>query len=166
MSTGLALLTLFHTALSVVALLAGIVVVADLMQGAPVPRWNRLFLITAIATSITGFFFPIAQILPSHIVGGVALVALAVTLVAQFSFGLRGVWRPLSIMGLVASEFFLTFVLVAQLYTRVPGLHALAPTGSEPAFGITQLVVLVFFIYAGFVAIRRARGTAPLAVTV
>ncbi|GIL39282.1 hypothetical protein TMPK1_15190 [Rhodospirillales bacterium TMPK1] len=155
---GLALLTLFHTALSIVALLIGIVVVADLMQGTTVPRWNRPFLITAIATSLTGFFFPITQILPSHIVGGVALVVLAGTLLAQFTFGLRGAFRSLYIAGLVASEFFLTFVLVAQLYLRVPGLHALAPTGSEPAFGITQLVVLLFFVYAGFVAVRRARS--------
>lgn len=165
MPMGLLLLTLFHTAISVIALLAGMAVVSELMNGTLLPRWTRFFLVTAIITSVTGYFFPITQILPSHIVGAVALLVLAATLVAQYSFHLRGAFRAIFVGGLVASEFFLTFVLVAQLYTRVPALKELAPNGGGPAFGLTQLVVLGFFLYAGLVAVRRTRGTEGVMIT-
>lgn len=165
MPMGLLLLTLFHTAVSVIALLAGMAVVSDLMHGTLTPRWTRPFLITAIITSVTGYFFPISQVLPSHVVGAVALLVLAATLVAQYSFHLRGVFRAVFVGGLVASEFFLAFVLVAQLFNRVPGLKELAPDGGGPAFGLTQLAVLGFFLYAGLVSVRRTRDATSVMIT-
>ncbi|MDB5364970.1 MAG: hypothetical protein JWM77_897 [Rhodospirillales bacterium] len=164
MSTGLLILTLFHTGLSIVALLAGIRVMLGLMKGETAPRWTSFFLITAIATSITGFFFPFLQFMPSHGVGVIALIALMVTLVARYRFGLAGVWRPVYVLGLVASEYFLIFVLVAQLFGKVPALHDQAPTGSEPPFGVALLVVLLVFAYVAFIALRSARRSVPVAL--
>jgi len=46
------------------------------------------------------------------------------------------------------------FVLVAQAFLKIAALHALAPTGSEPAFAIAQGIVLVLFIVLGFRALR------------
>jgi hypothetical protein len=44
-------------------------------------------------------------------------------------------------------------VLIAQLFMKVPSLHALAPTGSEPPFLISQVVVLaIIFIVLTVVA--------------
>jgi len=37
------------------------------------------------------------------------------------------------------------FVLIAQLFQKVPALKAMAPTQSEPPFKLTQLVFLVVF---------------------
>jgi hypothetical protein len=47
------------------------------------------------------------------------------------------------------------FVLVVQLFLKVPSLKALAPTQSEPPFVVTQLVVLAVFIAIGIVAVIR-----------
>jgi len=56
MSTGLALFTAFHTILSILALLSGVLVIRGLITRNPSDKWTKFFLTTAIATSITGFF--------------------------------------------------------------------------------------------------------------
>ena len=47
------------------------------------------------------------------------------------------------------------FVGVIQAFAKLPFLHALAPTQSEPPFVIVQVVVLVIFVVLGFLAVRR-----------
>jgi len=55
----------------------------------------------------------------------------------------------------VISLYLNVFVLVAQLFMKVPALKALAPTQAEPPFLVTQVVVMVVFIVLGFLAGRR-----------
>lgn len=47
------------------------------------------------------------------------------------------------------------FVLVVQAFLKVPSLHAIAPTQTEPAFKLTQLAVLVGFVAITVLAVRR-----------
>jgi hypothetical protein len=49
-------------------------------------------------------------------------------------------------------------VLVVQLFLKVPALKSLAPTQTEPAFALTQLVTLAAFVALGVAAVRRFRG--------
>ncbi|WP_421988858.1 hypothetical protein [Roseococcus sp.] len=157
-------LVTIHTALSFIAIAAGVVVVFDLLKAVASPFWTLLFLATAILTSATGYLFPFSGVLPSHIVGGIALVVLAVVLAARYGFGLRGGWRKVDAIGMVASLYFLVFVLVAQAFLKIPSLHVLAPIGSEPAFAIAQVVALIVFVCLGFAVTRTAgRVTRALA---
>ena len=155
MSTGLLIFTLFHTALSLVALVAGIVVVRALLRGGRAGGWTTAFLVTAVATNATGFGFPFVKLLPSHIVAIVALAVLALTVLAQYAFALAGPWRRIYAAGLVLSLYFDVFVLVAQAFGKIPPLHRLTPTGGEPPFAIAQAVVLLVFVYLTVMAIRR-----------
>src|SRR4051794_30990208 len=82
----------FHTWLSLIAVATGVVVMIDLIRGPARPAWTAVFLLTALATSATGFVLPFERVLPSHIVGGIALVVLAVALLAQYRFRLAGAW--------------------------------------------------------------------------
>jgi hypothetical protein len=52
------------------------------------------------------------------------------------------------------AQYFNFFVLIVQSFRRVPVLHALAPTESEPPFAIAQLVALIAFVALGYVATR------------
>ena len=54
------------------------------------------------------------------------------------------------------------FVLVAQLFAKVPSLKGLAPTQSEPPFLIAQLTVPVRFVALTIVANRVFRGCGPV----
>jgi hypothetical protein len=150
-------LLLFHVGVSVVAIIAGFIALYGLLTGKLLGGVTALFLLTTAATSITGFFFHRPHILPSHIVGAISLVVLAATALALYSFGLRGKWRVLYVLGATLSLYLNVFVLVAQAFLKVASLHALAPNGSEPPFAIAQGVVLLVFVIIGLTATRRFR---------
>ncbi len=155
MSSGLAAFTLFHVALSLVGILAGLVVVFGLIAGKWLKGWTGLFLTTTVATSATGFLFPYHGFKPSYAVGIVSLLVLAIAMFAFYGRGLAGAWRRTYVISAVISLYLNVFVLVAQLFMKVPALKALAPTQSEPPFLVTQVVVMVVFIVLGFLAGRR-----------
>ncbi|HEY1065439.1 MAG TPA: hypothetical protein VGE52_04995, partial [Pirellulales bacterium] len=58
----------------------------------------------------------------------------------------------------VVSLCFNVFVLVVQLFRRIPVLHALAPTQAEPPFAIAQFAVLIVFVALGFFAEKKFRA--------
>ena len=146
--------TLFHVVLSLAGILAGFVVVAGMLGSKTFDGWTALFLATTILTSVTGYFFPVNQILPSHIVGAVSLVALAIAMVALYGFRLERSWRWTYVASAVLALYLNVFVLVAQAFQKVTFLHALAPTQSDPGFIIAQLVVLIIFVVVGIKAVR------------
>lgn len=150
----------FHTWLSLIAIAAGFVVLADLIAGRDRGGWTAAFLAVAFATSATGFGFPFNGVLPSHIVGMVALVVLAITVPARYRFHRIGRWNTIYAVGIVASQWLLVFVGLAQAFAKVPALHALAPTQSEPPFAIAQGVVLLLFVLGGVAALRGGRNRA------
>jgi hypothetical protein len=146
--------TLFHVVLSLVGIFAGAMTLIGMLGSKRLNGWTALFLITTLLTSVTGFFFPADKILPSHVVGGLSLVILAVAIVALYFFRLAGFWRRLYVASAFAALYLNVFVGVVQAFLKVPTLNALAPTQSEPPFLIAQSVVLLIFIVLGVVALR------------
>ncbi len=69
--------TLVHVVLSLVGIVGGAVVVIGMLSLKTFNGWAAIFLATTVLTSVTGFFFPRDHILPSHIVGIISLVFLA-----------------------------------------------------------------------------------------
>jgi uncharacterized membrane protein len=145
----------FHTWLSLIAIVAGCPVAAGLLRGHTRPRWTGIFLSTAFATSATGFGFPFSGVLPSHGIGAISLALVAVAAFALYGRLLEGPWRRIYAVTSLLAFYLLVFVLVAQMFLKVPALHGLAPTGSEPAFLVAQLVVLLAFIVLIWQAARR-----------
>jgi len=82
--------TLVHVILSLVGILAGFVVLFAMFGSKMIPEWTGIFLVTTILTSVTGYFFPVDRILPSHVVGALSLVALAIALLAYYRYSLGG----------------------------------------------------------------------------
>ncbi len=146
--------TLFHVVLSLVGILAGLVVVAAMLGSRTVNVWTALFLATTVLTSVTGYFFPVDRVLPSHIVGAISLIVLAIAIAALYGYRLAGSWRWIYVVGSVIALYLNVFVLVAQGFQKVAFLNALAPTQSDPGFIIAQTVVLVIFVVLGIRAVR------------
>ena len=155
MSTGLAVFTLFHVALSVVGIPAGLVVVFELISAKQSKTWTGIFLVTTAATSVTGFLFPFHKFLPSHALGIVSILVLALTIPALYVFHLAGGWRRVYVIGAVLALYLNVFVLIAQFFMKIPALKVLAPTQSEPPFLGTQIVVMLIFIVLGVLATKR-----------
>jgi hypothetical protein len=153
MILGFTLFTWFHTVLSLVALVAGFVVVRELLASRTPPTWTGVYIATAVLTSVTGFGFS-APFGASHVVGIISLVILAGVIAAYYVFRLGGPWRWIYAIGQVVVLYFLVFVLVAQFFKKVPALTALAPTLSEPPFAIAQGVVLLIFAALTYLAAR------------
>jgi len=141
--------------LSLVGIVSGVVVVAGMLKSNLLAGWTLLFLATTVATSVTGFGFHREQLLPSHIVGIISLILLAVAILALYVFALRGAWRRIYVVTAVASLFLNVFVLIVQGFLKVPALHALAPTQNEPPFAIAQGIALIAFIAIGISAARK-----------
>ncbi len=146
--------TLLHVLLSLLGILAGLVVIGGLMSGTRLNGWIATFLATTILTNATGFFFPSARILPSHIVGGISLVILPIAAAALYWKRLAGGWWTTFVVLSVVAVYFNVFVLVVQLFQKFPLLIVVAPTQQAPAFIVTQLIVLGLFIVLGRAALR------------
>jgi hypothetical protein len=159
-------LVLAHTAISLIAIVLGFVVLYAMLGAKHLHRTALWFLVTTFLTTLTGFiFFQRDQILPSHITGIVALIVLAPTVYALFLRKLAGGWRRAYVIGAVISLYLNVFVLVVQLFLKVPAIHALAPNAPvnpEPPFKIAQGLVFVLFVVVGWLAVKRFRS-APIA---
>ena len=150
--------TFVHVLLSLVGIGAGFIVMSGLLTRKQFNGWTTLFLVTTVATSVTGFGFPVDHLLPSHIVGIISLLVLAAAIVALYGLHLRGAWRWIYVVCAAVALYLNVFVGVVQAFLKVSALRAMAPHQTEPPFLVTQLVVLALFIPLTIVAARRFPG--------
>jgi hypothetical protein len=151
-----------HVIISLIAIVAGIIVMFGLLTSKSMPGLTATFLLFTILTSATGFLIPpllSEKLLPSHIVGALSLVLLAIACIALYGMKLSGAWRWIYAVTALLSLYLNVFVLVIQGFLKVPALHALAPgePPGGPVFAVVQLIVLVFFVIVIIGAVRRFR---------
>ena len=150
-------LVLVHVLISFVGIVSGFVVVFGLIGGKRRDRWTAAFLVSTILTSLSGFILPAHKILPSHIIGVISLVVLAVACFARYGRSLAGRWRSTYVISATVALYFNVFVLVVQSFLKIPALKALAPTQSEPPFTAAQGMVLILFVVLGVLAVKGFR---------
>jgi hypothetical protein len=155
--SALATYTAVHVIISLIGIVSGLIVAAGLLSSKRLDQWTKLFLSTTALTSITGFGFPVDHLLPSHVVGALSLLVLAIAIFARYGRRMAGAWRWTYAVTAMVALYFNVFVLVVQLFQKVPALKALAPTQSEPPFAVVQLVVLAVFVTLTFKASIRFR---------
>jgi len=161
----LATFTLVHVIISLIGIVAGLVVMFGMLASDRKPGLTAIFLLFTILTSATGFLFPFTQLLPSHMVGILSLVLLAIACIALYGMRLAGAWRPVYVVTAMISLYLNVFVLVIQSFLKVPALHALAPSvpPAGPVFAVVQGIVLVFFVLVIIGAWRRFKPMAAFA---
>src|SRR6266566_1764191 len=140
--------TTVHVIISLIAIASGLIVMFGMLGSNKLPGLTAIFLLFTILTSATGFLFPFEQLLPSHMIGILSLVLLAIACIALYGMKLSGAWRPVYVVTALASLYLNVFVLIIQSFLKVPALHALAPGNppAGPAFAVAQGLVLVFFV--------------------
>jgi hypothetical protein len=151
--------TTVHVIISLIGIVSGLVVMFGLLGSNRMTGMTALFLLTTILTSATGFLFPVEKLLPSHIIGILSLVLLAIACIALYGMKLSGAWRWIYAVTALLSLYFNVFVLVIQSFLKIPALTALAPGNppSGPVFAVVQGIVLVFFVLMIIGAVRRFR---------
>jgi hypothetical protein len=153
---------LVHVIISLIAIAAGIVVMFGMLGSRRPGGLTAVFLLLTILTSATGFLIPPLmsdKLLPSHIIGGLSLLLLAIACIALYAIKLSSTWRPIYVVTALLALYFNVFVLVIQSFLKVPVLTAVAPGNppSGPVFAVVQGVVLVFFVLTIIGAWRRFR---------
>ena len=143
-----------HVALSLIALVLGLIVLYGLFSSEVLGVWTVLFLLGLILTSVTGFPLPPFGLDPPRMVGILSLVArdrggcdLRVPAGRRLALDLCRYRDGGALLD--------AFVGVIQAFAKLTFLHSLAPTQSEPPFVIVQVIVMVIFVALGFLAVRR-----------
>ena len=149
--------TIIHTLISLVAIFTGLLVVSGMLGGDRLDGWTKWFLVTAVATTITGFFFPFHRFTPAIGVGIISLIVLTIVISARYSRHLARHWRSIYVVTAMIALYLNVFVLIVQSFEKIPGLHVLAPTQTESPFKLTQLVVLTLFVVLAIAAAIRFR---------
>jgi hypothetical protein len=147
--------TSIHVIISLVGIASGLVVAFGLLGGKRLDGWTALFLVSTVATSVTGFGFPFEHLSPAHKVGIISLVVLVLAILARYAFHLAGAWRRIYVITAMIALYLNVFVLVVQSFEKVPPLKALAPTQSEPPFLVAQVAVLVLFVVLTIVSAKK-----------
>ena len=155
MILGLTPFTFFHVVISLAGILSGLVVAYGLLTSKRLDGWTIVFLVTTVATNVTGFLFPFHGFTPAIGVGIISTIVLIAAIAARYSFHMTGLWRWVYVGGAVIALYFNVFVLIVQSFQKIPALHELAPTQSEPPFVIAQGLALVLFVALGIFALRR-----------
>jgi hypothetical protein len=150
--------TLLHVVISLAGIASGFIALLGLL-GAKLSRWTAFFLTTSILTSLTGFLFPFKGVTPGLVVGVLSMIVLLLALIALYGQKLSGAWRGVYVISACMALYFNVFVLFAQSFAKIPALKAIAPTQSSPAFGITQLIVMVVFIFLTIRAYKHFHPT-------
>lgn len=147
--------TYLHVFVSLVALGAGIFIIYGLLTSRRLNILTALFLVTTMATSLSGFLFPFKGITPGIILGVLSIIVLVVAIVALYVKKLAGPWRGTYVVSMCVAYYFNFFVLVAQSFDKVQALHSFAPTQSSPGWGFSQAAVLVIFVLLTIRAFKK-----------
>lgn len=147
--------TLLHVALSFIGIASGLIALPAYASGKWMPRMTGIFLATTLATTLTGFLFPISTFTPALGVGIISIVILAVALAALYVYKLNGKARVIYAVTATTGLYLNMFVLLVQSFLKVETLNELAPNGNEPPFLVVQSVLLLAAIILG----RKASTT-------
>ena len=151
-----------HVVISLIGIVAGIIVMFGMLGSNRMPGLTAIFLLFTILTNATGFLIPPLvsdKLLPSHMIGILSLVLLAIACFALYGQRLSGKWLWIDVVTALISLYLTVFVLVIQSFLKIPALSAIAPGNppAGPAFAIAQGIVLVFFVIAIIGTLRRYR---------
>ncbi len=127
----LATFVLVHVIISLIAIVAGIIVMFGMLDSNRPGGLTAIFLLFTILTSATGFLIPplvFDKLLPSHIIGVLSLVLLLIACIALYVMKLSGAWRWIYAVTALLALYFNVFVLVIQTFLKIPAL-----TRSRPA---------------------------------
>ena len=121
---GMTTFTIVHVVLSLIGIFSGFVVVFGLLTAKRLDGWTALFLMSTVATSVTGFLFPFDRFLPSHAVGILSLLGTTVA-VGQYGAGYR----------LMESTLFIPLALTTAFAAMFTYLHHESSPTIQSAYG-------------------------------
>jgi uncharacterized membrane protein len=162
---GLTPLGTIHTAIGLVALIAGAWALLRDKAIVPGSTLGQVFIWTTVLTCLSGFgIFQRGGFGPPHVLGIITLVVLAVAWGAPRWFGRAGLYVQTVALSF---SFFLHFIPgTTETFTRVPAGAPLFTGPEDPALATTIGVLFLIFLVGAGLQVRRmwaGRGLARVA---
>jgi len=163
---GLTTLGTIHTAIGLVALIAGAWALLRDKAIGPGTSLGQVYIWTTVLTCLTGFFiFQRGGFGPPHMLGILTLLVLGVAAVARRWFGGAGPYVETVAYSL---SFFFHFIPgTTETFTRVPVGAPLFSGPEDPALAKTVGLLFLIFLVGAALQVRRlraeGRGTARVA---
>jgi len=154
---GLTSLGMIHTAIGLVALIAGAWALLRDKAIGPGNTLGRIYIWTTVLTCLSGFFiFQRGGFGPPHILGILTLVVLGVAAVARRWLGRAG---PYVETLAYSFSFFLHFIPgTTETFTRVPVGAPLFSGPEDPALAKTVGALFLIFLVGATLQVRRLRS--------
>ena len=160
---GLTSLGVVHTAISLVAVAAGLIALVRAWRIVPATTLGRVYFWTTVITCITGFgIFQHGGFGKPHVLGIVTLLVLGVAVLAG-----RGLFGRASLavetVSYSATFFFHMIPGVTETTTRLPPGAPLLPNADAPELKVVSGVLFVLFVIGAALQVMRLRqvGAAP-----
>ena len=163
---GLTTLGIFHTAISLIAVAAGLIALVRDRQISPRNRLGKVYVIMTVITCVTGFgIFQHGGFGAPHALGIVTLVVLGVAGLAG-STRLFGSAAPyVETVSYSATFFFHMIPGVTETFTRLPLGAPLFAGPEDPDLQKVIGVLFALFMIGAAVQVRRLRSTLQPAAT-
>jgi uncharacterized membrane protein len=159
MPNHLSVLGIIHTAISILAVLAGVIALIKDGVIAPKGSFGKWYVILTVLTCVTGFpIMRTGHLGPAHTLTIIVLVLLPMGVYAKSLrvFGKRWYYAQIILM---STTLFLSFVpAVNESLTRLPISHPLAASPDDPLVKMGLLVILVLYFAGVLYQILKLRA--------
>jgi uncharacterized membrane protein len=155
---GLTSLGLFHTAVSLVAVAAGLISFLKFKEISWSSVLGKIYVITTIITCLTAFgIFQHGGFGKAHVLGIVTLLALAVAAIAEQTTLFGRLSRYVAVISYSATFLFHLIPAITETSTRLPFGHPLLASADDPSLKTATTVLLVLFLIGAALQVRRLR---------
>ncbi len=156
---GLTQLGVIHTAISLIAVAAGLFAFFRDKEISPRNGVGKIYIIATILTCLTGFgIFQHGGFGKPHTLGVITLIVLAVAYVAGYT-KLYGRLSPyIETVSYSATFLFHLIPGITETTTRLPLGAPLLPNADAPALQVATAVLLVAFLIGAALQVRRLRA--------
>ena len=155
---GLTSLGVIHTAISLVAVAAGLIALLRDKQITSGNRLGQVYFVTTLLTAVTGFgIFQHGGFGKPHALGILTLLVLVVIMVA-YRTQFYGRWsRVVEVVGYSATFLFHMIPAVTETTTRLPLGAPLLSSPEAPALKMATAVMGLLFLIGAYFQVRRLR---------
>lgn len=155
---GLTPLGTFHTAISLIAVVAGLIAFIREKQISPKTPLGKIYVVTTIVTCVTGFgIFQHGGFGAPHVLGIITLAVLGVAAVAGHSILFGRASRYVETISYSVTFFFHFIPGITETSTRFPRGAPLVANAEAPALQVAIGVLFAFLIGAAL-QVRRLRA--------
>ena len=163
---GLTPLGSFHTAIGLIAVIAGFVALVRYKEISPRSVSGKLYVFTTVFTAVTAFgIFQHGGFGKPHALAVITLVVLMVAALAGYSQLFGRASRYVETVSYSATFFFHWIPAIAETSTRLPPGAPLLPNADAPELQTVTAVLFVIFLIGATLQVRRLRGAGSAAVT-